>query len=55
MLFFIFQNASDQKNEMEKIKHKIADESAKIEERQRQIDDELKDVQVTKHKFVETI
>ncbi|CAJ0940079.1 unnamed protein product [Ranitomeya imitator] len=39
------QNASDQKTEMEKIKHRIAEESAKIEERKRKIDDELKDVQ----------
>ncbi|XP_019385809.1 PREDICTED: cytoplasmic dynein 2 heavy chain 1 [Crocodylus porosus] len=39
------QNASEQKTEMEKIKHKIAEEAAEIEERKRQIDDELKQVQ----------
>ncbi|XP_075448514.1 cytoplasmic dynein 2 heavy chain 1 isoform X2 [Ascaphus truei] len=39
------QNASDQKTEMEKIKHKIADEVVKIEERKGKIEDELKEVQ----------
>ncbi|MEE6460057.1 hypothetical protein FKM82_000846, partial [Ascaphus truei] len=42
------QNASDQKTEMEKIKHKIADEVVKIEERKGKIEDELKEVQVTR-------
>lgn len=45
---FILQNASDQKTEMEKIKHRIAEESVKIEERKRKIDNELKDVQVAR-------
>lgn len=31
---------------MEKIKHKIAEEVVKIEERKRKIEDELKEVQV---------
>uniref|UniRef100_A0A8D0H431 Cytoplasmic dynein 2 heavy chain 1 n=1 Tax=Sphenodon punctatus TaxID=8508 RepID=A0A8D0H431_SPHPU len=39
------QNASEQKSEMEKIKHKIAEEVVKIEERKRKIENELKDVQ----------
>ncbi|XP_053561557.1 cytoplasmic dynein 2 heavy chain 1 [Bombina bombina] len=42
---FSMQNASDQKTEMEKIKHKIAEEVRKIEERKLKIDDELKEVQ----------
>ena len=44
---FIFQNASDQKTEMEKIKGKMAQEVSKIEERKAKIDDELKEVQVS--------
>lgn len=40
------QSASEQKTEMEKIKHRIAEEAAKIEERRRKIEDELKEVQV---------
>ncbi|NWH26647.1 DYHC2 protein, partial [Grus americana] len=39
------QNASEQKTEMEKIKHRIAEEAAEIEERKRKIEDELKEVQ----------
>ncbi|XP_038236236.1 cytoplasmic dynein 2 heavy chain 1 isoform X1 [Dermochelys coriacea] len=39
------QDASEQKTEMEKIKHKIAEEVVKIEERKRKIEDELKEVQ----------
>ncbi|XP_069664408.1 cytoplasmic dynein 2 heavy chain 1 isoform X2 [Haliaeetus albicilla] len=39
------QSASEQKTEMEKIKHRIAEEAAKIEERKRKIEDELKEVQ----------
>lgn len=52
MLYFqssknsFFQNASDQKTEMEKIKGKMAHEVSKIEERKAKIDDELKEVQV---------
>ncbi|KAF1521633.1 Cytoplasmic dynein 2 heavy chain 1, partial [Eudyptes sclateri] len=39
------QSASEQKTEMEKIKHRIAEEAAEIEERKRKIEDELKEVQ----------
>ncbi|NWH43496.1 DYHC2 protein, partial [Fregata magnificens] len=39
------QVASEQKTEMEKIKHRIAEEAAEIEERKRKIEDELKEVQ----------
>ncbi|KAK2517344.1 Dync2h1 [Columba guinea] len=39
------QNTSEQKTEMEKIKHRIAEEAAEIEERKRKIEDELKEVQ----------
>lgn len=46
MIFLVFQNASDQKTEMEKIKGKMAQEVSKIEERKAKIDDELKEVQV---------
>lgn len=40
------QSASERKTEMEKIKHRIAEEAAEIEERKRKIEDELKEVQV---------
>lgn len=46
MFSFFLQSASEQKTEMEKIKHRIAEEAAKIEERKRKIEDELKEVQV---------
>ncbi|PKU42265.1 cytoplasmic dynein 2 heavy chain 1 [Limosa lapponica baueri] len=39
------QSASEQKTEMEKIKHRIAEEAAEIEERKRKIESELKEVQ----------
>ncbi|XP_010008233.1 PREDICTED: cytoplasmic dynein 2 heavy chain 1-like, partial [Nestor notabilis] len=39
------QSASEQKTEMEKIKHRIAEEAAEIEERKRKIEAELKEVQ----------
>ncbi|KAF4787703.1 hypothetical protein TURU_168391 [Turdus rufiventris] len=39
------QNASEQKAEMEKIKHRIAEEAAEIEQRKKKIEDELKEVQ----------
>ncbi|OWK62944.1 Cytoplasmic dynein 2 heavy chain 1 [Lonchura striata] len=39
------QSASEQKAEMEKIKHRIAEEAAEIERRKRKIEDELKEVQ----------
>lgn len=45
VLFFL-QSASEQKTEMEKIKHRIAEEAVEIEERKRKIEDELKQVQV---------
>lgn len=47
MIFLVFQNASDQKTEMEKIKGRMAQEVSKIEERKVQIDHELKEVQVS--------
>lgn len=47
MIFWVIQNASDQKTEMEKIKGKMAQEVSKIEERKAKIDDELKEVQVS--------
>ncbi|XP_058542508.1 cytoplasmic dynein 2 heavy chain 1 isoform X7 [Neofelis nebulosa] len=39
------QDASEQKTELERLKHKIAEEVVKIEERKNKIDDELKEVQ----------
>lgn len=42
-----FQNASDQKTEMEKIKERMAHEVSKIEERKKKIDEELREVQVS--------
>ncbi|XP_023565248.1 cytoplasmic dynein 2 heavy chain 1 [Octodon degus] len=39
------QDASEQKTELERLKHKIAEEVDKIEERKNKIDDELKEVQ----------
>lgn len=42
-----FQNASDQKTEMEKIKERMAQEVSKIEERKKKIDEELREVQVS--------
>ncbi|XP_051482944.1 cytoplasmic dynein 2 heavy chain 1 isoform X1 [Apus apus] len=39
------QSASEQKTEMEKIKHRIAEEAAEIEERKIKIENELKEVQ----------
>ncbi|NXG46652.1 DYHC2 protein, partial [Psilopogon haemacephalus] len=39
------QNASEQKTEMEKIKHRIAEEATEIEERKKKIENELKEVQ----------
>ncbi|XP_072467338.1 cytoplasmic dynein 2 heavy chain 1 isoform X1 [Notamacropus eugenii] len=39
------QDASEQKTELERLKHKIAEEVIKIEERKGKIDDELKEVQ----------
>ncbi|KAF4008811.1 hypothetical protein G4228_000485 [Cervus hanglu yarkandensis] len=39
------QDASEQKTELERLKHKIAEEVIKIEERKNKIDDELKEVQ----------
>lgn len=45
-IFFFLQSASEQKAEMEKIKHRIAEEAAEIERRKRKIEDELKEVQV---------
>uniref|UniRef100_A0A672TN04 Cytoplasmic dynein 2 heavy chain 1 n=1 Tax=Strigops habroptila TaxID=2489341 RepID=A0A672TN04_STRHB len=39
------QSASEQKTEMEKIKHRIAEEAAEIEERKRKIEVELQEVQ----------
>ncbi|XP_075274100.1 cytoplasmic dynein 2 heavy chain 1 isoform X3 [Opisthocomus hoazin] len=39
------QSASEQKTEMEKIKHRIAEEAGEIEQRKRKIEDELKEVQ----------
>ncbi|NXK72907.1 DYHC2 protein, partial [Amazona guildingii] len=39
------QVASEQKTEMEKLKHRIAEEAAEIEERKRKIEVELKEVQ----------
>ncbi|XP_009895076.2 cytoplasmic dynein 2 heavy chain 1 [Dryobates pubescens] len=39
------QSASEQKTEMEKIKHRIAEEATEIEERKRKIENELKEVQ----------
>ncbi|KAB1272094.1 Cytoplasmic dynein 2 heavy chain 1 [Camelus dromedarius] len=38
------QDASEQKTELERLKHKIAEEVVKIEERKSKIDDELKEV-----------
>lgn len=38
------QDASEQKTELERLKHKIAEEVVKIEERKNKIDDELKEV-----------
>ncbi|KAG8523219.1 Cytoplasmic dynein 2 heavy chain 1, partial [Galemys pyrenaicus] len=38
------QDASEQKTELERLKHKIAEEVIKIEERKNKIDDELKEV-----------
>lgn len=43
---FFSQSASEQKTEMEKIKHRIAEEATEIEERKRKIENELKEVQV---------
>lgn len=40
------QDASEQKTELERLKHRIAEEVIKIEERKNKIDDELKEVQV---------
>lgn len=42
-----FQNASDQKTEMEKIKERMALEVSKTEERKKKIDEELREVQVS--------
>ncbi|MBZ3869929.1 Cytoplasmic dynein 2 heavy chain 1 [Sciurus carolinensis] len=39
------QDASEQKTELERLKHRIAEEVVKIEERKNKIDDELKEVQ----------
>ncbi|KAJ8798091.1 hypothetical protein J1605_001582 [Eschrichtius robustus] len=39
------QDASEQKTELERLKHRIAEEVIKIEERKNKIDDELKEVQ----------
>eukprot|EP00073_Rattus_norvegicus_P049160 XP_017451443.1 PREDICTED: cytoplasmic dynein 2 heavy chain 1-like isoform X1 [Rattus norvegicus] len=39
------QDASEQKTELERLKHRIAEEVVKIEERKSKIDDELKEVQ----------
>lgn len=41
------QDASEQKTELERLKHRIAEEVIKIEERKNKIDDELKEVQVS--------
>ena len=47
MPFTSLQDASEQKTELERLKHKIAEEVVKIEERKNKIDDELKEVQVS--------
>ena len=44
--YIFLQDASEQKTELERLKHKIAEEVIKIEERKNKIDDELKEVQV---------
>lgn len=48
MLCVCFKNASDQKTEMEKIKERMAKEVSKIEERKKNIDEELREVQVSR-------
>ncbi|KAK2099397.1 Cytoplasmic dynein 2 heavy chain 1 [Saguinus oedipus] len=45
MITVSMQDASEQKTELERLKHKIAEEVVKIEERKNKIDDELKEVQ----------
>lgn len=45
-MYVFLQSASEQKTEMEKIKHRIAEEATEIEERKRKIENELKEVQV---------
>ncbi|KAL4829789.1 hypothetical protein H8958_009079 [Nasalis larvatus] len=45
MITVSMQDASEQKTELERLKHRIAEEVVKIEERKNKIDDELKEVQ----------
>ncbi|PNI44695.1 DYNC2H1 isoform 3 [Pan troglodytes] len=48
MITVSMQDASEQKTELERLKHRIAEEVVKIEERKNKIDDELKEVQNAK-------